>query len=755
MTTSRGPAQVAFNNLAKANSHVGPLNIRITASEEGDIVKKFTRGRSLFGNFDLEGKQKQDAIDWDEFYAEVGTQLELDQARIESKPIKDRYGYLINHMIKYHSGRSVWTSTGEVTIVGKESIEAILQDYFIKPVEFITLAAIVGDEFFDAEGYHKAPNGEGGEVSLREPLNMNMVNWMGTTDGTWTKNLNANAMSEENRADLNNLLSHAFTGMTKTSLVLGIPDVTIEVEPPKPDIETIGNVFDSIKGVRSKLYNNLIKLLNNDLVRNIKVVYMDTIGGSTDLLKTSYNKKTGEVIIYSTKKFDTISNDTHLLSLFLHEVIHATTLGAISRVKSKKNPSETDTLFYKRILALQRRFNAHVRLTLKEPLDDYYQSSPDKKDVAEFVANLSNPKFHKLASKMTVGDKLKSLLSDLVDAVLELFGIKPTVSYYDLAFQTLKEFVESSSAPQVEIFDPTKTIEEVDKLSKKFITTVNNEIEDLKEKIQEAEDEGDDDRANNLKSKLKDVSKSSVYDFKNKKKLESFEALDPIAQLDLLRQEASVLGIDTETRGAFYNTNPVKTVASPGNILTTMNVANAINNQIGEVPKNVRFSLQAIIQEQILNPDSILLKDLLHIGSVVEDLSMLYNSGLTSSMPYEDRLKLVSLFYNELFDYNDRNVIKRKYNITDDLALVEFLVNNFETIEEVRAFADTALIANVHRGTLSNLIADTIDSNLNRYKQARDFILNEVYDNLNRSEGRLLTKVEVFKLIDNKVDKDS
>lgn len=176
VTTSRGPAQVAFNNLAKANSHVGPLNIRITASEEGDIVKKFTRGRSLFGNFDLEGKQKQDAIDWDEFYAEVGTQLGLDQAKIESKPIKDRYGYLINHILKYHSGRTVWTSTGEVTIASKESIETILQDYFIKPVDFITLAAIVGDEFFDAEGYHKAPNGEGGEVSLREPLNMNMVN---------------------------------------------------------------------------------------------------------------------------------------------------------------------------------------------------------------------------------------------------------------------------------------------------------------------------------------------------------------------------------------------------------------------------------------------------------------------------------------------------------------------------------------------------------------------------------------------------
>lgn len=735
ISSRKGAAQVALNNLARANDYIGGQKLRIRMRDRYDKLISFSQSRSLFGTFDETTGEPTDAIDWNSFYEDMGKQLNITEQREG-----DNSDHLYNHIMKHHSGETVVTPVGEFTINSKDDINDIIRAYSAKPLSTDILVTIVGDQMFDASGYHSIYDEENNITGLREPLSMNTINWLGNSN---TAHANPKGMNEDARADLNKVLAHSFIGMQKTQVTLGL---TVKVPTPdSPAPTTVGEVLESIKPSKTKWIKELVALLSSTkAAHSVKVVFVPTIDNSRNKLKTVYDKATGITTIYSTIDFNGINSDRLVLSLFLHEVIHAITLKAITNYKSKKATPE-ETVFYKSVYALQRRFNAHITLSLKEKLEDYYQSTEGKYNVAEFIANLSNPKFHKLASTISLADKVVSILNAFVEALANLLGFSKNDSYYDAAFKVLKNYIDSTQGLEVEVAPQVSFEQRLKQVLPIYEKAITDEVSNLKELISQAEDEGDDDRVDELNRQL--LITTHIYSPTTKAYNSEWLAKDAAERLEDVNTLLATKGLspDSTSQAAFYVARQQSTLSSPGMILTTQAVTSFVESTFPEYNskelKGISFILRSVIQNQLVDPDSDVLPRLIHLGKL----------AFEGAYSEEFKLSLVDLFYNDILENYDREKLRRAYTKVTNAEMVDTLLERFDELPEIEKFTMAAISAYQAEDKVAFIISNTVDNNIERYKAAKQFILDKIYANLNTPSGLVRTKQEIINEIASEV----
>lgn len=729
MSTRYGEAQKAFNNLAKANEHIAGENIRITFPDKTDRSRKLTGGKSLFS--------PTQAIDFQSFYDDFGTELGVSEQDVVDNGGEQKTKYLIDQVLAKNVGKTVLTFNGPVEISDSASVNDILDDYRATPVDDLLLSLIVGNVAFDEKGNHV--NVAGGQ-GLREPLHMETVNFLG---GSSDRN-NPTALDEQSRSDLSKLLSSSFMGMARTKVVLAIPEEGTIDEPVLDHPKTIGEGLGRLGSTGKEYFDRLIELFKaTPSLQNIPIYYYaNGIEGERNVARAKLSKD-GQASIHTAIDFSDL-RDENKLAIFLHEAIHASTLGAIKRAKAKK-ATEAEKDFYKTLTAIQKRFNAYVQFSLKQKLADVYQKTEGKFDTYEFISNLSNKKFFNIASSKGIG----KLLSDILNAFLKLFGVKPETNFYDATFTALEDFLISTTSATTMVDLPIQEEDLTPKYNDLLSTYINNVKSTIKTYTNRrsiAEENEDEDEVERYDNVIKDIisSEAGVYDFNTNTVNKEFEALDILNRIELLNQvSGKYLNDDGATvKSAYITPEQDSITASPGTILTTAGVREFVKNRFPTLGGRPEFLMRSIIQAQVNDPNSNI------VDRIIE------SPGIDSAN-VDERAKFLNTFLFDIFTWADREKLRRELDVMSDAELVIRLVSEFGRTAVVADILNVATQLRDARTSLDFFIADTMDKNIDRYIQAKQFILDELYANATVTGSMIKTKDEVLKDISTKLSEKS
>lgn len=725
LSSRGGAATKALNALAKANEYLGGEQIRVKLRSRAGDQYTITRSKSILST--------DNAIDWVSFYEDLGPQLEITEQDVMSKVGEDKNAasiYLTNYILKHRRGLKVNTIEGPITIVDQDSVAELIDAYTTKPISSLMLQLIVGNVAFDESGKHYTFAGTDSKQGLREPLHMDMINFMG---GTSVKSANPNAMDEDARKELSKLLSSSFIGMQKTSLLLELVESDV-IDQPKPKRDTLGAVLDTIKSTGTKYLDDLVEMLrSSEVIRTVPLEFADTVESSKNLLATYYDPITGTTRVVSSLHFDNINNDTQLLSVFLHETIHAATLGSIRRVKAKKG-NEADVKLYKALVAIQRRFNAYVnfnkeKLGIPNGVKDVYQKTKnDKFGVEEFVANLSNPKFYNIARTKTLSD----MLIDILKAIVEFLGFSKDTSLYDATVIVLRKHLDAINASGGYI---TNVIEEEDikkditKLKANLIPVIKAKISVLSKRISDLEEQDED--ASHLYSELRSVNEDL-------KTVSEESNLTSLSNLNIIRAIASKYNVSDEFASyAYYTPDEIITSASTGSMLVTSGVKDFVSETFVTSSNKVSFLLRSLIQNQLLDPTDNYIKQIINTYDSGSDLDTLE--------------KLLNVYLFDVLNWNERKKLRKEYAVSKDIDLINLLITQGIENQFVADVLEVTRLLKENEDKLQFLIADTIDKNTDRYIQAKRFILEELRNNSIGVEGIVRTKIEALKATLDKV----
>lgn len=736
VTYSEGPAQTAYNAIARANEKVGNTRIRIEQRDSSRPEIKFSRAKSLFGTFEKDGSPAKDAIDWSAFYDDLAIQgVDLDESNFQHKGGAQ---HLINHLIKHYAGKVLVTAAGPITITDEGSVRDIIDNYKTNMVNSGNLAAIVDPVMFDESGSYTTQFKDQGFL-LREPLHMSTIN----TLGNHGKAASNKGMTEEARKSLNSMLSHSFVGMNKTRVVLNISG---EQQVEKPKYETVGQILDELSKKNFAGYiSNLITLFStSSKIKNIKFKIAESKENKVELLEDGT-----PVVTYSSKVIDNILDNPQAASIFLHELTHVATMTSLYRVKYKIDPTEEDIKLYKALSGIQLRFNAYINFKLKKqnpgflwrilgnegsPTEeqvksitskDFYTSSPSKKNVVEFIANLSNEKFYSLASSISIGDKFITVLQEILDAILDFLGINSKTSYYDATYKLLEQYLRN--------FDSTTPITVVaesgieDRVNT-YIKDLKTKFSFLKDQLASAEEEGNTDLEESIQAKIDILLNNPVYDLINN----DFKSAWKLADLSEKKSKLDIIA----TNFAYYVAKPTEVISSPGLILSTLPIQNFVQEKFGDLLSSEgKILVRSIIQKQMLDPKSNVLRDFIAFAPLVnkEEVSV------------DSKAKFIDYIYWDILEDYDRTKLKQNNLISSDVEMILQLNILFEKDDLVNEFIKASYILSVNKDKVSGLITNTVDSNLRRYKFARQYLSNKIYDNANNNFEIIKTKNEILK----------
>jgi len=443
--------------------------------------------------------------------------------------------------------------------------------------------------------------------------------------------------------------------------------------------------------------------------------------------------------------FSKLAESPKMTAHFLHEAIHAATLGAIIRAK-KKIGSEADIKLYKALSALHRKFNAHVVFNLKLSLNDVYESTPDKKSVTEFIANLSNDKFYKIASSASIKDKLFNFLQ----SILEWLGLSPESTIYDTTFAALEQFIKSDTqvAPAID----EKTLDaRIDKAYKEYSKEFILKLKVLNARLEKYEDEGDDEGIDLVEEQIDAFLKAHPFlninfpeNYKKGKRVINVVRLefpDSMRNAERLKYLEDMVASFTSAN-AYFTTDPDITNSSPGLLVTTTAVKDysaKFLNGAEWSSKQVDFLFRTVLQKMLLDPETSLITALAAYGN-------------RKPQTTEARINFLGLFMQDILSYNDRTALRKEMNVLTDGEVLENLLLNYDESPIVKDFLEVSEAVALNPQGVEAIKRQTIDTNIDRYRAAKEFVLDELYRNMNVTGGeRIKTKVEIIASIMQKV----
>lgn len=727
IVSDAGEAQAALNAIARANRFIGGARIRTKFKivERGKEVK-LTRAASI--------TSPESFIDFELFYDELGEELNISETEVLANADPGREtAYLIEEIIKRNSGKIVQTESGPIKVKDEYSVNQILHNYRISPVTTILLGLIVGDQYFANNGRHTITYKDGSKDELREPLHMDHINYLGGSNVKGQPN--PRPLDESARAELSSLLSSSFQGISKTQVVLLPIDTEDDARPKAPQPKNLGEALDLVKGSTGHTHlDRLITLFkDNAKLRAVPIYTYKEIDGSKELTETVYTKD-GKTYIRTAVDFSTIAEDPQRLSVLLHEAIHAVTIGSIQRARKKKG-SEEDVLFYRTIVKLQKKFNAYVQFTRKMKLSEVYQKTSGKYDVNEFIANLSNKKFVELASSKTLGD----VLVEFFHAVLRLLGLTPDTTIYDASFDALERLIHTYT--DIAIPASEEDIQkDVDKLVDQYKSSIKATIKTYKDRLQDAEEQEDEEGIELYTSQLRQLyeTETGIYDFQKDSLEPGFSSKNANEQLSIIKAKLNIRSgsEDEVSKAAYVTPEPVVIRSTPGSLLVTTGVASFVAQTFPNLQTRESFLMRSIIQNQIVEPESKLILQITEAFKEVNDP--------------QGRLKFLNLFYNDIFTWRDRDKVRRELGAASDYDAMLYMQENFATLDVTLSMANVAISLESHKSEIEFLVADTTDKNIDRYIQAKQFVLQELYNNMH-STGLVRTKLEMLASISARV----
>lgn len=445
--SGQGTAQKALNAIAMANQSVGDVNIRIRQFVKSNGLER----QQLTSHSILSAKE---FIDYYRLYQDF-PQWGKNVSSFES----------VNHLLNW-----VEKNPDKAGISKTDLQKLINTKYKTLPYNLATLYDMT------------TLDDNGNSPYLREPLRVGNLQPTSKNFEPGVNYKGSNLHVQENRDYLNSVLRSKFSKVRQTYIDVRLPKGE---EALKKEKSSTVYLKDILKPTGTFLDVLMEKFLKNSDIKVIKKGISELRGNAG--AATVWNGKEFEIHV----NFNYDTNDLNLISVLVHEGIHALTTGAIHAVDTGTATKE-EIEFVQEITALQKRFNAVIaRRGIKR--SDVYQttlaplSNTEKKALAkklkkdvseltkeellkvtaskinlnEFIANLSNPKFYELASQIEVKPK-KSILNAFIDALLKLFGMGPESSIYDTMVASLSKLLKSIPAkPEVLVADHSKLLSDL------------------------------------------------------------------------------------------------------------------------------------------------------------------------------------------------------------------------------------------------------------------------------------------------------
>lgn len=689
VVSGKGIVQRDLNSLAMANHSIGDLPIRVTLKDTASgSQQRFTRAKSIFS--------ATKALDTD--------LLLRDPVIVESgwnNAKKDPDQLLTTQLLDYLENK-LDPNPEEA----RKKAKQLIDKYSIYPFSLSLLNLIVGDEMFDENNNH---------VALRQPLHLSTYERTGINDLGTPESPDFSLDKPETRLAIGSQVMTRFSGMSKTSVEIEIPKL---VEKPTALPTTLGELLKSIPTTNvaaieetKDLLSKLTSKLDIKVIFGAKFVVGDETYENTSLTHL-YNNKV-EVLLNT--PFEQIQKgNIKAIQIVLHELVHAATIQELHQGEQDFiNGKETaQATFFKRLSALQKRFNAVIAARGIKRVE-VYQATKSKLGVKEFVANLSNPKFREVASQIeTVSPKSKSLIREILDAIVELFkAIIGTPSVYDSIKRVVEDFFEKVETTPIVAEDLVPTIDSL----KEDITKLLSQIKDA-ESLPE------------LRGIL--TYKNGVVTFGK-----IFNAYSDGLKLNTLTKLRSTLQTRIgNIQFAYYDTPTPDILAVSGAIKSTAPLQILIDNILdtSALSGKAKNLLYSILHKQLINPEIDL------VGQLIKSTDKSHTiSNLMTVLSYQDKSKL-----------------RDSLNIPEEAELAPYLEEHYSELEitkDLKAVQDF-LIA--QKSGVEQVVGSLEDRAPLIYKAAKDFILNIIRKNKRLESSNadyVRTRVSLRALIDAQV----
>lgn len=693
-----------MNTLAQANNTVGDSFTQLRKEGkrpvDGSIIRTF-KTHSILGNFE---EDAQDGKTKNTEYIDYKSLNESDEMeRLLGTTRYSKYSQLLDALEQAYIDKGEADDKRE----GRALAYEFVSRYQAAHITSDLLAAIVGDASFDSNDNHNI-NGQ----SLRQPLQLHTAEKSGINDL-------GNKLTESNRQYLNTIIRSNFERVSNTSVSFRTKKGEVKATPRKPINTTVGELLNSMPPFDETI-QSVVELLRALPVNDIRVSYAP--GGiqlEDGTIAQNYfvagRNPDGSYSVTITNHPDEIAKSRVNYSIFLHEVLHALTIPALrqGQVDAKKKINSKEAEFYKRLVAVKRRFDSAVRSKInpetgaRYKTSEVYQKTPSKLDVLEFIANLSNPKFIELAKSIPLlpkATKTKSVFRELLETIANfirsLIGIDTNV--YDSTTAILENYynrVEETNTLLPTVTDSVSSIE----LEETFLSNVRRALKVSDE--YDFEDNLEFMRKNyshiididTLPNRFGDTQFEVEYN-------DDFKALPSNEKLAILSSTMM-----SDLHFAYVNLPGTITTVTSGGIFTTKNLTTFIDKIFPEeLNDNERNLLRSIILKAVTEK-RVLDKILDNVGNA-------------------DVLK--TIFYEKILSQSDKSEFLSIANVNNNEAAANiiFATGNpvYDSINKVLELVKT------RRNDADFIVSSVEDRSGLRYTLAKDYVLSVLRANLNK-----------------------
>lgn len=306
----------------------------------------------------------------------------------------------------------------------QDEVNVLLDPYITTPVNTDMLDAIINEKYFSGDEHN----------SLLQPLH-----------ATGGEGLNAPGLdlgNPDNRAKINSLVRSNYMGTATTAISVTFPKPSTpeqKVEAPV-DESFEDTTVEAVMAVRELTPQHQViwNMLAATPEAQTRIRFGDRM--PTDEPIAMYDFASGH--IYANFNVARMST-THLL----HEMIHAVTMGSLMHaLEHPELASPQQQEFLKRVTKLQELYDAYLK---ENNITDGYRRTLSPLNVHEFIANVSEPRFKEIATKIKVG-KRSNLFKEIVNAILGLFNISKQTNVYDLTLKALEDLITKPTTPIID-----------------------------------------------------------------------------------------------------------------------------------------------------------------------------------------------------------------------------------------------------------------------------------------------------------------
>jgi hypothetical protein len=194
-----------------------------------------------------------------------------------------------------------------------------------------------------------------------------------------------------------------------------------------------------------------------------------------------------------------------------------------------------------------------------------------------------------------------------------------------------------------------------------------------------------------------------------------------------------MLRLTSDSAYAYYTPSTEKVHATSGSLLTTTGVKDFTRSVFAAESKEIEYLLRSIIHKQLIDPTT---DTITQIVGVYSQMANMVDLGTLE--------KLFAIYLHEVMDWADRKKLRKELGVRDDVALMNKLLLEYADLPVTLNILSSAELLTSNLDQIKFLIVDNIDKNIDRYIAAKQFILDELFNNRYNSQGVTRTKVEMI-----------